>query len=64
MLPSGVAGEELVKAVVVPHEPCGERELVRFCRERLANHKVPQLVEFRDAIPRSPLGKVLSKDLV
>ena len=62
--PSGVAGEELVKAVVVPHEPCGERELVRFCRERLANHKVPQLVEFRDAIPRSPLGKVLRKDLV
>jgi long-chain acyl-CoA synthetase len=62
--PSGVAGEEVVKAVVVPDERCGERELIRFCRERLANHKVPQLVEFRDEIPRSPLGKVLRKDLV
>ncbi len=62
--PSGVVGEELVKAVVVPVERCGDRELIRFCRERLANHKVPQLVEFRDEIPRSPLGKVLRKDLV
>jgi len=63
-VPSGVVGEELVKAVVVPGERCGERELIRFCRERLANHKVPQLVEFRDEIPRSPLGKVLRKDLI
>jgi long-chain acyl-CoA synthetase len=62
--PSGVAGEELVKAVVVPEERCEDRELIRFCRERLANHKVPQLVEFRDEIPRSPLGRVLRKDLV
>jgi long-chain acyl-CoA synthetase len=62
--PSGVVGEELVKAVVVSGERCGERELIRFCRERLANHKVPRLVEFRDEIPRSPLGKVLRKDLV
>ena len=63
-VPSGVAGEELVKAVVVADERCGDRELIRFCRERLANHKVPRLVEFRDEIPRSALGKVLRKDLV
>jgi long-chain acyl-CoA synthetase len=62
--PSGVDGEERVKAVVVARDPCGERELIRFCRERLANHKLPELVEFRDEIPRSPLGKVLRKDLV
>jgi long-chain acyl-CoA synthetase len=64
----GVAGEapgaELVKAVVVPAEACEERELVDFCRERLANYKVPQLVEWRDEIPKSPLGKVLRKYLV
>ena len=62
--PSGVDGEELVKTVVVPDGCCGERELVRFCRERLAGYKVPQIVEFRDEIPRSPLGKVLRKYLV
>jgi long-chain acyl-CoA synthetase len=63
-VPSGVVGEEQVKAVVVADERCGDRELIRFCRERLANHKVPRLVEFRGEIPRSPLGKVLRKDLV
>ena len=39
---SGVEGEELVKAVVVADERCDERELIRYCRERLANYKVPQ----------------------
>jgi long-chain acyl-CoA synthetase len=61
---SDVEGEELVKAVVVADEPCGERELTRYCRERLANYKVPRIVEFREEIPRSSLGKVLRKYLV
>jgi long-chain acyl-CoA synthetase len=63
-VPSAVEGEQRVKAVVVADEPCGSRELIRFCRERLANHKVPQLVELRDEIPRSALGKVERKYLV
>jgi acyl-CoA synthetase (AMP-forming)/AMP-acid ligase II len=32
-----------------------------FCRERLANYKVPRRVEFRDALPRNPSGKVLKR---
>lgn len=58
------AGEEIVKAVVVPEQDCEEGELLSLCRERLANFKVPRTIEFRDSIPRSPLGKVLRKDLV
>lgn len=63
-IPGQVEGEELVKAAVVPAEYCEEREVIAFCRERLANFKVPQVVEFRDEIPKSPLGKVLRKYLV
>ena len=59
-----VEGEEIVKAVVVASAGCEERELIAFCRERLANYKVPQLIEFREEIPKSPLGKVLRKYLV
>ncbi len=59
-----VAGEQRVKAVAVLAGECDERELIAFCRERLANFKVPQAVEFRDEIPKSPLGKVLRKYLV
>jgi long-chain acyl-CoA synthetase len=61
---SDVDGEERIKAVVVPERPCQERELIRYCRERLADYKVPQLVEFRDEIPRNPAGKVLRKYLI
>jgi long-chain acyl-CoA synthetase len=59
-----VEGEQLVKAVVVPAGDCGERELIRYCRERLADYKVPQRVEFMDEIPVSSAGKVLRKYLI
>ena len=48
----------------MPSGDCDEEELISFCRERLANFKVPRTVEFRDEIPKSPLGKVLRKYLV
>ena len=65
----GDHGEELVKAVVVPDPPSVDEsrlrgELLRVCRDRLAPFKVPRIVEFRDEIPRSPLGKILRKYLV
>jgi long-chain acyl-CoA synthetase len=64
----GVDGREgadqLVKAVVVPDGQLEEADLIAFCQERLANYKVPRVVEVRDEIPRSPLGKVLRKYLV
>jgi long-chain acyl-CoA synthetase len=61
---SKVQGEELVKAVVVPGDELDERELIGFCQQRLANFKVPQVVEFREEIPKSPLGKILRKYLI
>jgi long-chain acyl-CoA synthetase len=63
-VPGKGPGEEIVKAVIVPGAEVGEREVVDFCRERLANYKVPQLVELREEIPKSPLGKILRKYLV
>jgi long-chain acyl-CoA synthetase len=59
-------GGELVKAVIVPQpqEVCEEREILYYCKERLAEFKIPQIIEFRDQLPRSPLGKILAKDLV
>jgi acyl-CoA synthetase (AMP-forming)/AMP-acid ligase II len=40
-----------------------ETDVLAFCRERLANYKVPRRVEFRDALPRNPSGKVLKRQL-
>jgi long-chain acyl-CoA synthetase len=56
-------GDEFVKAVVVATEPCEASELLTFCRGRIADFKLPRIIEFRDEIPRNPLGKVLRKYL-
>jgi long-chain acyl-CoA synthetase len=61
---TGIEGEERIKAVVVRDGRCEERDLLRFCAERLAAYKVPELIEFRDEIPRSPVGKIQRSQLV
>ncbi len=40
-----------------------EDEVVSYCRERLANFKVPRQVEFRTELPRNPAGKPLKRQL-
>ncbi len=56
---------ETVKAFVVlkPGQKCTEEEIIKFCKEKLAPYKVPKLVEFRDSIPKSVIGKILRKVL-
>jgi long-chain acyl-CoA synthetase len=53
----------LLKAVVVADAACREADILSYCRERLAPFKVPRLIEFRAALPRSALGKVLKSEL-
>jgi len=56
---------EVGKAFVVarPGFVLAEADVLAFCRERLAGYKVPRRVEFRDALPRNPSGKVLKRQL-
>jgi acyl-CoA synthetase (AMP-forming)/AMP-acid ligase II len=56
---------EAVKAVVVPKagQSASAEELMRFCDGRLAGYKRPRSVDFVEALPRNPSGKVLKKDL-
>jgi HIP---CoA ligase len=49
--------------VARPGHALAEADVLAFCRERLANHKVPRRVVFRDALPRNPSGKVLKRVL-
>jgi long-chain acyl-CoA synthetase len=64
----GVADEyrgETVKAFVVlkPGQDATEEEIISFCRQKLAAYKVPKIIEFRDALPKSAIGKILRKIL-
>jgi long-chain acyl-CoA synthetase len=56
---------ETVKAFVVlnPGETATEQEIIDFCKEKLAIYKVPKIVEFREELPKSAVGKVLRKIL-
>jgi len=63
-VPHHVSGE-IVKAYVVPNPEAKirVREILSFCRNRLAHYKVPRLVEFVEELPRSSIGKVLKGEL-
>jgi long-chain acyl-CoA synthetase len=55
---------EVPRAVIVPEgQPPTPGELRRFCAAHLARYKIPRRIEFRDELPRSPLGKVLRNRL-
>lgn len=57
----GPLGGELIKAVIVLNEECKEQEIIAFCKDKLADFKIPKFIEFRQELPKNPLGKVLRK---
>ncbi len=56
---------ETVKAFVVlkPGVEATDKEIIAFCKEKLAPYKVPKLIEFRKELPKSAVGKILRKIL-
>ncbi|WP_298278485.1 long-chain fatty acid--CoA ligase [Ferroplasma sp.] len=55
---------ENVKAVIVKKDSTlTEQEVIDFCRERLAVYKIPRIVEFRDSLPLTLVGKIDKKQL-
>ncbi len=60
---SEVSGEAVKIFVVKKDASLTEEELVTFCRRQLTGYKVPKLVEFRDELPKSNVGKILRREL-
>ena len=55
---------EAIKLVVVRNDPgLTEEKLRAFCAERLTGYKRPKYIEFRDALPKTPVGKILRREL-
>jgi acyl-CoA synthetase (AMP-forming)/AMP-acid ligase II len=58
-------GQKVVAFVVLrPGKGASAEELVKFCRQRLASFKKPEIIRFVKELPKSPLGKILKKELV
>jgi len=56
---------EQVKVFVVLNEgqTATQEELIEYCKDKLATYKLPTMIEFRDELPKTNVGKVLKKDL-
>lgn len=55
---------EAVKAFIVRKDPnLTKEEIIHFCREKLTGYKVPHQIEFREQLPKTPVGKILRREL-
>jgi long-chain acyl-CoA synthetase len=63
-IPDEYRGETLKAYIVLKSgETATGEDVIAFCKERLAAYKVPKLVEFRESLPKSAIGKTLRKIL-
>jgi long-chain acyl-CoA synthetase len=62
-VPDGPAGEK-VKAVLVRKDPAlSEADVRAWCESNLTGYKRPRIVEFRAELPKTPVGKILRREL-
>jgi long-chain acyl-CoA synthetase len=55
---------EVVKLVVVRRDPSLTADAIReYCRANLTGYKRPHVIEFRDSLPKTNVGKILRREL-
>ncbi len=63
-VPDPIMGEEIKAYIVIREgEKVTEDDIIKHCQEHLAKYKTPKFVEFMDALPRNPIGKIMRKRL-
>jgi len=63
-IPHPKRGEQVKVFVVLNEgETATQEELLEYCKGMLATYKLPTMIEFRDELPKTNVGKVLKKDL-
>ena len=62
-VPSDLSGEA-VKVCIVKKDPSlTKEEVLDHCRRQLTGYKVPKIIEFRDELPKTNVGKILRREL-
>ena len=65
-VPDPYRGETVAAFLVLKPEYQGkvsEKDIERFCRQNLAAYKVPRIIQFRESLPKSSVGKILKREL-
>ncbi|WP_417460942.1 long-chain-fatty-acid--CoA ligase [Kordiimonas sp.] len=61
--PDEESGEKVVAYIVRKDQGLSENDVIAHCREHLTGYKVPKVICFVDELPKSPVGKVLRREL-
>ncbi|MBZ6387700.1 MULTISPECIES: long-chain-fatty-acid--CoA ligase FadD [Pantoea] len=62
-VPSDLSGEAVKVCIVKKDASLTKEELLDHCRRQLTGYKVPKIIEFRDELPKSNVGKILRREL-
>ena len=62
-VPDDKAGEVVKMFIVRSNSSLTVSQVIEFCKKNMAGYKVPKVIEFRDSLPMTNVGKVLRKDL-
>lgn len=63
-VPDKYRGEEVKAIIVLKTDKTATREeIIQYCRKNMAAYKVPRIVEFRDQLPKTSVGKILRRSL-
>ncbi|MFM8454938.1 MAG: AMP-binding protein [Gammaproteobacteria bacterium] len=55
---------EYIKAVVVKEDPnLSSEQIIDYCKQHLVQYKIPKVIEFRESLPKSNVGKILRREL-
>lgn len=62
-VPNDAAGETVKICVVKKDDSLTKDELIAHCKRHLTGYKIPRIVEFRDELPKTNVGKILRREL-
>lgn len=62
-VPNEVSGEVVKVFVVAKDKSLTEGDIIKHCKHHLTGYKIPKLVEFRDELPKTNVGKILRREL-
>ena len=57
------SGNEIVSAYIVSDKDLSSSDIIKFCRGKISDIKIPRLIKFVDSLPKSPTGKILRDKL-
>src|SRR5450759_3237069 len=62
-VPDDKSGEAVKVVIVKKHPNLTKESVIEHCKRELTGYKIPKYVEFRDSLPKTPIGKILRREL-